>query len=272
VTPIRGDGDPHLEAGERATVSLPAVNAGDGTATGVSVTLSTDDPRATVTPSRPYGNIAAGASKAKDFTLTLAKDYPVGRSLALSAKVTFAGALSPTAGSARVATGQPSTAAQTFAYEGSPLAIPDGDAAGVSATVDVSGVGFASGLTLSFDGTECSADPESTTVGLNHMFVYDLVAILTAPSGASALLFSGVGGPGKNLCQVVFDDNAATPFAQVTADNAPFTGSWRAATPLAPLHHSSVDGTWKLFVSDTIPGLNGTLRAFSLHFTGYEVA
>ncbi|MEO3820627.1 hypothetical protein [Plantactinospora sp. B24E8] len=269
VTPTRGDGDQYLEAGERAMVSLPAVNVGDARATGVSVTLSSDDPRVTVTASRPYGAIAAGAGKSKDFTVTLAKDYPVGRPVMLNAKVTFAGALSPTTGRPSVATGQPSDSARTFSYDGPALPIPDGSQEGVSATVDVSDVGFAAGMTFSVDGTECSADPESTTAGISHGYVYDLFGSLTAPDGATALLFLGIGGSGKNLCQVVFDDNAGTRITSATFSQAPFTGSWRPIEPLAPLLASPADGRWTFFVSDAIPGGSGTLRSFSLHFTRY---
>jgi subtilisin-like proprotein convertase family protein len=270
VGAIVGDGDAFLEAGEQATVSVPAVNVGDGTATGVSVVLTADDPRATVTPrTRSYGNIASGASKSKDFTVALAADYPLGRPLTLTAKITFAGVLSPTTSNMVISTGQPSTTVQTFAYTGPAVPIPDADPTGASATVNVTGVGFASSLTFSIDGTTCSADVGVTTVGLDHTFVGDLVGTLGAPDGRTATVFSRSGGGGNNMCQVVFDDAATRPFTDATSDDAPFTGSWQPNQPLGGLRFSSADGLWTFHVVDAAGLDTGSIRAFSLHLTGF---
>ena len=273
ITPTTGDGDAFLEPGEQATVTLPAENIGDGTATGVNVVVDADAPGATVTPrARSYGTIAAGASKSREYTLKLAADYPLGRPVTLAVRITFAGTLSPTNDRVVVATGQPSATVRDFAYTGAPLPIPDNDPAGVSATVDVSGVGQASGLTVSIDGTACSTDIASATVGLDHTWVGDLVATLTGPGGRTATLFARDGGGGNNLCQVVFDDAATTPFASVASTGAPFTGTWKPDDPLAPFLTSTVDGTWTFNVADRVASDTGTLRAFSLHITGFEPA
>jgi subtilisin-like proprotein convertase family protein len=271
VTPTTGDGDAYLEPGENATVALPAMNVGDGTATGVSVVVDTDDPRATVTPrAASYGNIAAGASKSKNYTLKLAAGYPLGRPVTLAVKISFAGYLSPTTSSVVVPTGQPSATVRDFAYTGAPLPIPDNDPTGASATVAVSGVGYASGLTFSIDGTACSTDTASATVGIDHTFVGDLVGTLTAPDGRTATLFTRTGGGGNNLCQVVFDDAATTPFSSVTSSNAPYTGTWKPAGPLASLRVSPADGTWTFRVADRAGSDVGSIRAFALHMTGFE--
>jgi subtilisin-like proprotein convertase family protein len=273
ITPTTGDGDAYLEPGEQATVTLPANNIGDGTATGVSVVVDSDSSLATVTPrARSYGNIAAGASKTRDYTLKLAAGYPLGRPVGLNVRATFAGTLSPTNGSVTVPTGQPSATVQNFAYAGAPLPIPDNDPTGVSATVDVTGIGYASSLTVSIDGTACNTTTGSTTVGIDHTFVGDLVGTLTAPDGRKATLFSRTGGSGNNLCQVVFDDAAAAPFASALSTNAPFTGSWKPNDPLGSLRLSPADGTWNLHVADRVGADIGSIRAFSLHLTGYEPA
>ena len=47
---ITGDGDVYLEPGESAALSIPVTNVGDGTATGISVTVTSDDPLAVLTP------------------------------------------------------------------------------------------------------------------------------------------------------------------------------------------------------------------------------
>jgi subtilisin-like proprotein convertase family protein len=273
ATPVTGDGDTFLEPGEQATVAFPAVNTGDGTATGVSVVLTTDDSRATITPrAQNYGNIKAGETKTKNYTLTLAADYPNGRPVGINARITFAGRLSPTTSTSKIAVGQPSTTVQTFAYAGAPVAIPDANPAGASATVNVAGVGFASGVTFSIDGTTCTADVGATTVGLDHTFVSDLTGTLTAPDGSTATLFARNGGSGNNFCQVVFDDAAANSIAGITAAQNPYTGTYRPLSPLSALRGGSVDGTWTFHVVDGAGADVGSIRAFSLHITGFAPA
>ncbi len=270
VTPTVGDGDAFLEPGERGTVTLPVTNTGDGTATGVSVTAATGDPQATLTPrSRSYGSIAPGATETGDFTLALAPGYPLGKPVSLSVRVTFAGVLSPTTAGLTIRTGQPAAEATTFAYAGVPLPIPDNDESGASATIPVTGIGYASSLTFSIDGETCTSTAGATTVGLDHTFVGDLVGTLTGPGGQSATLFDTSGGGGNNLCQAVFDDAAARPFSSALLAQAPFTGSWRPESPLAGLLTAPVDGTWTFHVVDTARADTGAIRAASLHITGF---
>ncbi|GAA4608390.1 S8 family serine peptidase [Actinoplanes octamycinicus] len=272
VTETTGDGDGYLEPGEQGTLALPAVNVGDGTATGVNQVVDPDDARATVTPhAASYGNLAAGATKSKNFKIKLAADYPLGRPVTLRVKTTFAGVLSPTTSTPAVATGHP-TPVRDFAYSGAPVPIPDNNPAGATATVDVSGVGTASSLTFSIDGTTCTIDNAATTVGIDHTWVGDLTGTLTAPDGRTATLFSRRGTSGNNLCQVVFDDAASTPFATVLSDAAPFTGTWKPNEPLSALRTSPVDGTWTFKVTDSASGDVGSIRAFSLHIAGFEPA
>ncbi len=271
VTEASGDGDGFLEPGETGTLTLPVTNAGDGTATGINVTAASGDDQATVAPrARSYGNLKAGATRARDFTLALAPDYPTGKPVDLAVRVTFAGYLSPTTTTVRVPTGHPAAAPTTFAYTGPPVAIPDDDPAGAAVTFSVDLPGYAASLTFSIDGGACTTDEGATTVGIDHSYVSDLVATLASPSGATATLFSREGGGGNNLCQVVFDDAAADPFSDVGSADAPFTGTWRPADPLAGLLAAPVTGTWKLTVADTAAADTGSIRAVSLHITGYR--
>ena len=270
VTPTTGDGDEFLEPGERATVTVPATNSGDGTATGVSVTASTGDEQATVIPrSRSYGNMARGATRTRDFTLALAPGYPLGKPVSLALRVTFAGVLSPTTSTHGFRTGQPGTEVTTFAYAGPPVAIPDNADAGASVTIPVTGFGYASTLTFSIDGTTCTTTAGATTVGIDHTFVGDLIGTLTGPDEQSATVFDTAGGGGNNMCQTVFDDTVMRAFSTALPANAPFTGSWRPDRPLADLLNTSVDGTWTLNVADIAGADIGSIRAASLHFTGY---
>jgi len=273
ITVISGDGDAFLEPGETASMSLPVTNTGDGVATGVSVRVISKDPLAHVTPTaRSYGTVAAGATRTKDFRLTLARSYQRGKRALLSVTVTFAGALSPTTSTLSIRTGQPAAAATTFAYAGPPVPIPDADSTGASVPISVSGVGYAANLTFSIDGQTCTTAAGATTVGIDHTFVSDLVGTLTSPAGRTATLFSRSGGIGHNLCQVVFDDAASQPFASVTSDLAPFSGTWRPVDPLGPFLDSRVDGRWTFAVADLAGADTGSIRAVALHITGFTAS
>jgi subtilisin-like proprotein convertase family protein len=252
-------------------VAIPVTNDGDGTATGINVTASTPDPAVGLTPrSQSYGNLAAGATKSRNFRLTLPADYPLGKRVPISVRVTFAGVLSPTSRTLTVKTGEPGTAVTTFAYSGPEVPIPDNDPAGATVPINVSGFGYASTVTFSIDGTTCNTTVGSKTVGLDHSFVGDLTGTLTAPGGQTATLFSGTGAGGNNLCQVVFDDAATTPFASLGSTRAPFTGTWQPAGALDPLVTDAADGTWRFKVVDDALRDTGSIRAVSLHVTGFQ--
>ncbi|MEV4142698.1 S8 family serine peptidase [Amycolatopsis sp. NPDC049691] len=269
VTPA--DGGSALDPGDTAKVTLPVTNEGDGTAVSTSVVLSSPTPGVTVAPrSKSYGTISPGQTGVNDFTITVPATQQLGAPVVLNARVTFAGAHSPTTTSFSLPVGTPSPVAQDFAYTGAPVAIPDNSPVGASVTIPVTGVGRASKVTFSVDGTTCSTDPNSTTVGLNHSYVGDLVGTLTAPSGAKATVFQRNGGSGKNLCQVVFADNAAAAFSTVTSANAPFTGSWRPTQALTGgLTGAAVDGTWTFGVVDAAGGDVGSIRSVALHINGF---
>ena len=271
VTPLTGDGDAFLEPGEAANLALPVTNVGDGTATGVSVTVTTGDAQATVTPrARSYGDVAADATSTRDYRLTLAPDFPRGKRVSLAVRVTFAGRLSPTTATFPLATGQPATTPTTFAYTGAPVPIPDGVPAGVSVTIPVTGIGYASKITFSVDGTNCAANRRDDEVGIDHTWAADLLGTLTGPDGRTVTLMERDGGSGDDLCQTVFDDSATQSFASVPAARAPFTGSWRpAAGRFEDFLLQPVDGDWTFKVADLAARDTGSIRAVSLHVTGF---
>jgi subtilisin-like proprotein convertase family protein len=270
LAPVTGDGDAYLEPGETGTLDLPVTNEGDGRALGVRADVAANDPRATVAPgSRSYGNVRAAETRVRQFEIALAPDYPLGKRLQPSIRVGFDGRLSPTTAAPRIATGRPADTATAFAYTGAPAPIADNDPAGTSVPIDVAGVGYASGLTFSIDGTTCTADIGAPGVGIDHTFVGDLVATLTAPGGRSAQLFARDGGGGNNLCRVSFDDGAARAFSSVTLRDAPFTGTWRPDEPLGDLLDDPVDGTWTFRVADLAPRDIGAVRAVALHITDF---
>jgi subtilisin-like proprotein convertase family protein len=264
------DGGEFIEPGDTATVSLPVTNVGDATAVSTSVVLTTSTPGVTITPrAQSYGAIPRGETVVRDYKVKVPASHEVGVPITFNTRVTFAGTFSPKTSTFSVDVGQPSDESVAFAYSGAAVAIPDASTVGATVSIPVSGFGRASKVGFSIDGTVCNTTAGSTTVGINHTFVGDLVGQIIAPSGATATVFSGNGGSGDNMCQVVFDDSAAASFATVTSANAPFTGSWKPISPLDALRGQPVDGTWKFFVRDTASFDTGSVRAVSLHFNGY---
>jgi subtilisin-like proprotein convertase family protein len=270
VTPA-GDGDAFLEPGESASVAIPVTNDGDAAAASTRVQVTTSTPGVTVTPTvRNYGRIAPGATTTSaPFTLSLAPTFEAGAPVTLHVKVSFIGAFSPRSKDVTVQTGQPSATVLDAAYAGPAVPIPDDSTVGADATVTVSGIGRLSRFTVSVDGTSCSADIGSTTVGIDHTFVGDLVATLTSPGGQQVVLFANAGLDGNNVCQAVFTDSATNSIQDAAPSDAPFTGQWTPAQPLSVLLGQNGNGVWRLHVEDTAAVDTGSLRAFSLHVSGF---
>ena len=263
------DGGQYIHPGDTATVSLPVTNNGDATAVSTSVVLTSPTAGVTITPrAQSYGAIDKGATTVKSFTLSVPASHPVGVPVVLNTRVTFAGAYSPTTAGFPVEIGEPSPTTVDFAYTGPAVAIPDNSTVGATVQIPVTGIGSASKVTFSIDGQTCSTATGSTTVGLDHTYVSDLVGTLTSPSGATATVFSRNGGSGNNLCQVVFADGAAAPFSSVTTSQAPYTGTWRATQPFTGLR-GPADGNWKFSAFDLAGADTGTIRAVSLHINGF---
>ena len=189
------DGDTFVEPGESATVTIRVTNRGDGVATGVSVQVSTSTPGVTINPaSRSYGNIAVGATKTVGtFTLKVPATLPLGSTVTLNIRVSFAGALSPQSVAKTITVGQPGPA-QDFAYTGPAVPIPDNTPAGIDVPLAVTGVGNIARAAFFVDGTTCSAIAGATTVGLDHTFVGDLIGTVVAPDGTTVTLFDEQGG------------------------------------------------------------------------------
>jgi subtilisin-like proprotein convertase family protein len=122
-------------------------------------------------------------------------------------------------------------------------------------------------LNFRFDGATCSTAIGSTTVGLDHTWVGDLVVTLTSPHGTAVTLINRAGGPGNsgnNFCQTLLDDGASTSIQSVAVSDAPFTGTFTPANPLSAFNRENPNGTWTLTVQDLALFDTGSVRAFSL--------
>ena len=124
-------------------------------------------------------------------------------------------------------------------------------------------------MTFSIDGSACSTDEGATTVGIDHTFVGDLVGTLTAPDGTSVTLFDGIDSGGNNLCQAVFDDSATRSIDDATETTRRSPARGNRPKPLSALVSHPGNGTWHFNVADQASFDTGSVRAFSLHLSGY---
>jgi subtilisin-like proprotein convertase family protein len=150
--------------------------------------------------------------------------------------------------------------------------VPDGNAAGVDVLLPVTGTGSIASLKFNIDGTACSATAGSTTVGVDHTWVGDLTFKLTSPSGHSAILINAAGGPGNsanNFCQTVLDPAAPNSIQNVTIAQAPYTGTFAPLQSTSAFAGDSPAGTWVLHVTDNAFIDTGSVRAFSIDYTGF---
>lgn len=128
--------------------------------------------------------------------------------------------------------------------------------------------GAVADLDFRFDGTSCTAAEHAETVGLDHTFVGDLVVTLTSPQGKTAVLINrpALGSDsGNNFCNTLLDDEGnGRSIQDVVSADAPNTGTFTPATPLAAFAGENPNGTWILNVSDRAFVDVGNVRAFSL--------
>lgn len=273
VTPIGGDGDAFLDPGEGATLSAQLINDGTSTATNIRVGLSSSTAGVEVSqPHSLYADIApaANGTNLTPFVFYLPPSMDCGQTIQLSLNVTSEGNGSASEGQHNftVFVGQQTISNATRSYTGPAVSIPDGNPAGVNVPITVSGVtGQIDDLNFRIDGTTCNS---TTTVGLNHTWVSDLNATLQSPGGTTVSLFEAVGENGDNFCNTLLDDQATNPIQNVTAANAPFTGSFRPKGALNSFRGENPNGVWTLNVTDFVSADAGSVRAFSLLFTNSQ--
>ena len=172
----------------------------------------------------------------------------------------------------------PSCPPVVVSYTGAPVAIPDNNTTGVSLVVAVAGVATISDLDFRFDGTVSSPDPLSTTVGVNHSWVGDMIFRLTSPGGTTVTFYDRPGVPAStfgcssnNLFALTIDDEAGSALEGQCpggTDAGPLTGTFSGNNPLSAFDGQNPNGNWTLTAIDAAGGDVGTVRAFSLIFGG----
>jgi len=131
------------------------------------------------------------------------------------------------------------------------FAIPDNDLAGITSTIQVSGVGgFASQV------LEVRID------SLLHTYDGDLIITLIAPDNSAIQLSANNGAIGDNYIGTVFNNNSLNA---ISNGSAPFTGTY-SPTQSFDLLTGLASGTWKLNVKDISLNEVGTFYRWSLVF------
>ncbi|MEO8551589.1 MAG: S8 family serine peptidase, partial [Kofleriaceae bacterium] len=266
-----------LLPGSSATLRVQLVNHGLAKATAVSATLTTTTPGITITSaSSAYPNIPASATASDPtlFAFTVDPAVPCGTKIELQLNVAYTGnGPHPATIAFSAQVGRPGNDfAQVFAYAGAPVAIPDGDPAGVDIPLAFTGAGPISALAFSIDGSACSAVEGSTTVGLDHTWISDVSLALTSPAGTRVTVLDAIGGPlndANNLCGTLLGDGFGPSIESASPLEAPYTGYYAPASPLAAFAGQAASGAWTLHAADSTFFDSGSVRAFSIYAAGY---
>lgn len=275
MSPAEGDGDQFIEPGENCNLQIVFKNNGTAGATGVKVKLATTTPGVTIVDSEAdYWPISEGKA---EVNLALLK-FRVNANAPCGLVVNFVATVSngqtlPRSFTFSVQTGQPSTAPRTVSYTGPPVAIPDGNSTGVTISVPVSGLsGSISRIAFRIDGDDCSK-PDGSGSGIQHGYVSDLFIGLISPQGTGVVLMNlpgGIANEGQNFCNTLLDDDARNLIQNITTASAPYSGSYKPASPLAAFNGQNPNGTWRLQVIDPFTPDAGTVRKFSLLIYTYD--
>jgi subtilisin-like proprotein convertase family protein len=270
-----GSGGGAINPGGGGSITAQVFNNGGAGATAVTATLTSSTPGVTITQgASAYSAIpaAGNATNTTPFQFTVDPSVACGARVGFSESVRFTGrGTSPTAFAFSVPTGTANATPTTFSFTGPRAAIPDNNAAGVDISIPVSGIGVVRKVVFRIEGATCSSAAGSTTVGVDHSWVGDLTMTLTSPTGRSVTLMSRPGGTsnsGNNFCQTVLTDEATTSIQAIAVAGAPWTGSFKPASPLAGFDGDAADGTWTLNVSDSVSIDTGGVREVSLELSG----
>lgn len=118
--------------------------------------------------------------------------------------------------------------------------------------------------TLAVSGVTGTLASMTVTVNISHTYAADLDVYLISPSGARVELFTdiGIGNQGLGV-NVTLDDTAANPIGTVPPADL-ITGTYRPEGSLNFFAGLSVNGNWKLEITDDQPNDIGTLNSFTL--------
>ena len=151
----------------------------------------------------------------------------------------------------------PSTGtSKTFAYNGPALLVPKSGT--LTSTIAIGGTGLTvSRLTVQVN----IADPNDSSLQL----------ILVAPDGTMVPLVNAGTAAGANFTNTTFSDapSANGLNSTIPGGAAPYSLTYKPASPLSALAGKALDGTWKLLVTDStaVGTAQGRLNSWSLGVT-----
>ncbi|CAN5810023.1 hypothetical protein BH11PLA1_BH11PLA1_21180 [soil metagenome] len=269
------NGNASIEPGEsRVYVTLNLKNIGVLNATHVHGALVSNTPAASLLlADSDFADLGPNAATANADAIVLALDASLACGAPISATLNLTYDGGSVALPVSIATGSPGGPGtpQTFSYAAPAVAIPDGTGS-VNTTLNIPALsGTLADVNFRIDGTSCSTTIGSTTVGISHTYVGDLILTLTSPAGTVVTLIDSLGNDtnsGNNFCQTLLDDGASLAIQdQTAAAAAPFTGTFRPATPLSALNGQDATGVWTLNVRDIFATDSGFVRRWSIILT-----
>ena len=259
-----------VDRGESVAVNLPVQNTFGATTTNLVGTLLLNGGVVAASSPQTYGAIAEGVTVSRSFGFAVDPAQLYGKPVVLSLQlqdgasnlgtVTYTMPASSTAGSA-----------QNVDYSGAAVAVPDNNATGATATVNVSGVnGVIQDLNFQFTGTAATTGNS----GLDHARIGNVAVQLISPSGTAVTIVSRPGNPTAangctqaNFFNTILDDSAAGLLE--TNCTAGMTGTFRPSNALANFNNENPNGTWTIRVSDLQAANTGTIRNFRLIITPF---
>lgn len=256
-----GNNNGIIDFNECNQVFLMLTNLGRANATGVSVSIATATPDATIaqgTANYPDIPINKGGTNFVAFRVSTAPTYVCGRPIELVVTIKCDQIVKTVFVS--LPTGIPGDT-QRFENQGL-FVIPNGNPLGTNSPVTVSNVTF-------------SISKIAVALHVTHTFDGNLTLELVAPDGTSAVLSSGNGGSGRNYglgcfpesVRTIFDDAATNA---IGAGGPPFIGMYKPQEPLSVfigMAGTNVNGTWRLRAIGSSVGDVGAIQCWTLMLT-----
>ena len=136
---------------------------------------------------------------------------------------------------------------RVFPGPGTPIAIPDSNATGVSSTIAVNNAGTVNRVAIIYN--------------ITHTWDSDVDIFFTGPNNTQLDVCTDNGSSADNFTNTVLDSTCAT---SVVSGAAPFTGCYAPETSFATYNGASGNGNWTLKVADDLGGDTGTLQNWRL--------
>jgi subtilisin-like proprotein convertase family protein len=98
-------------------------------------------------------------------------------------------------------------------------------------------------------------------VNIDHAWISDIIVSLIAPDGTLVDLFSSVGHGEGEFDNTILDNEVSQ---SISGGSSPFSGTYKPEGNLSRFYGKSMEGTWKLQVTDTADQDTGILNSWCL--------